>query len=136
MAPAFVLLLSGPLNMPGSWLWRCAFGFGAVLALLVVCLRWFALKETREWEAASARPSRQHTVSDQLNALWSMRSSIMGTVGVWLIYDVVTYGTGLYSTTIFPSAAGLSSASVVLYINLLTLPGFAGAILLASRVPM
>lgn len=146
LAPSVVLLLAGPFQVPGPRLWRYAFGFGAILALGVAALRFFALKETRAWEVASRSAPQPSThreeaswlqrLQNKLAALSAMKWSMMGTVGVWLFYDIVTYGTGLYSTRIFPAEPGLGSGKVVLYINLLTLPGFAGAVLLAPRVPM
>lgn len=155
LAPSFVMLLAGPLGVPGPRLWRYAFGFGAVLALIVASLRYISLRETRGWLQASsgaaptnlpgsarmpvalaqAQPAQQDW-REKVAALSAMKWSMVGTVGVWFIYDVVTYGVGLYSTTIFQTAPGLASAQVVLFINLLTLPGVAGALFLATRVPM
>lgn len=133
LAPSFVMLLAGPLGVPGPRLWRYAFGFGAVLALIVASLRYISLRETRGW--LQAQPAQQDW-REKVAALSAMKWSMVGTVGVWFIYDVVTYGVGLYSTTIFQTAPGLASAQVVLFINLLTLPGVAGALFLATRVPM
>merc|ERR1719487_242788 len=53
LAPGFVMLLAGPLDIHGSRLWRFSFGFGAILALLVASLRILVLKETHAWQAAS-----------------------------------------------------------------------------------
>jgi len=147
LAPSFVLFLSGPCSVSGPRLWRCCFGFGALLAATVAALRWSALKETVAWEAASRSPGSIHRLpvqeaslrqkmQAQVSALMCMKWTVLGTAGVWLLYDVVAYGIGLYSTTLFQSAAGLSSARLVFVINMLVFPGFAGAIFLSPRVSM
>jgi PHS family inorganic phosphate transporter-like MFS transporter len=150
LAPAVVMCLSGPLDVPGPRLWRCSFGFGAILALLVAALRWASLEETRDWQAAASSDrsmamasvamgrdreevSSEEKGCERWKVLWAMRRTVCGTVGVWLIYDVVTYGTGLYTTTLFPAAAGFESAKVVLAINLMSVPGYFGALILAER---
>jgi len=148
LAPGLVMLLAGPLDVDHSKLWRFGFGFGAVLALVVALLRYVALRETKGWTDSQQEISRSSNDSrvqlspqappagrvfrDKAAALMAMKWSLISTVGGWFIYDVVTYGTGLYSTTIFPAPAGIGSAKVVLYINLLSLPGYAGAIYFAS----
>lgn len=148
LAPGVVMLLAGPMAVSHARLWRYAFGFGAVLALVVAVLRFYVLRETRAWLQASGATAADSRVvaaatapqtqrwKEKLAALSAMKWSMAATAGVWLIYDVVPYGTGLYSTKIFPAEPGLNSAYVVLYITLITLPGYAGAVLLASRVRM
>lgn len=147
LAPAVVMLLAGPLAVPHALLWRYAFGFGAFLALAVALARYLVLTETQAWiEASNASNDSRITVSpqapqrelfrDKVSALWAMKWSLTATAGAWLIYDVVTYGTSLYSTTIFPAEPGLHSASVVFYINALSLPGYAGALYYASCTKM
>jgi len=167
LAPAMILLLAGPLAMPHAMLWRFAFGFGAILALVVALVRYLVLHETRAWVQASspqhvtpphhvsasgpetgsnhdsritsqpqAPPTQLKSCSEKVAALLAMKWSMIATCGAWLIYDVVTYGTSLYSTTIFPAEAGLGSAKVILYINALSLPGYAGAVYFASFVRM
>jgi len=150
LAPAVVMLLAGPLAVPHTLLWRYAFGFGALLALVVALVRYLVLEETRAWVQASsghqssndsritASPQAPQTqlFRDKVSALWAMKWSVTATMGAWLIYDVVTYGTSLYSTTIFPAEPGLGSALVVFYINALTLPGYGGALYFASFTKM
>jgi len=149
LAPALVIFLAGPLNVSGPHLWRYAFGFGALLALVVAFLRFLVLKETQAWQAASSpraralAPAQPEAAMDfrersreKLAGLMAMKWSLAGTVGAWLIYDIVTYGVGLYSTTIFPAEPGIASAKIVFAINAMTLPGFAGAVLLAPHMYM
>jgi len=154
LAPSLIMLLDGPMNVSNANLWRYAFGFGAILALIVAALRYLVLRETQAWSAAQAASSDSRVVTaapqavaasqappsrpfrEKVAALKAMKWSLVATVGGWLLYDVVPYGTGLYSTTIFPAKPGMASAEVVLYINLISLPGYAGAILCASRFRM
>lgn len=131
LAPLVVMTCAGVLNVPDQWLWRWAFGFGAVLALLVAGLRYVLLHETNQWAQTDA-PGQWR---DKVAALGAMKYSLVGTIGVWLIYDVVTYGVGLFSTTIFPAEPGFASAKVVLWINVIMLPGYAGAVFLSSHLP-
>jgi|Transcript_35123 PHS family inorganic phosphate transporter-like MFS transporter len=131
LAPAVVMTLAGVLDIPGQRLWRWAFGFGAVMALLVAALRYYHLRETNRWAQAEA-PRR---IRDQVPALAEMKYSLAGTAGAWLLYDVVTYGVSLYSTTIFPAEPGLASAKVVFLINAIMIPGYAGAVFFSSRSP-
>jgi len=146
LAPGMVMFLAGPLRMPHPLVWRYAFGFGAVLALVVAMLRFLVLQESQAWVQASSfdaaghdnlplAPEKTHLLRfrEKVSALIAMKWSILATSGVWFLYDVVSYGTSLHSTTIFPARAGVASASVILYINALALPGFAAAIFLASR---
>ena len=148
-----VLTLDGPLRLPGPLVWRLAFGFGAALALAASLLRWAHLRETPDWRRAEPRTPQLRTqppphggaeapaggcaqdgAGDKAAALGAMSRALVGTAGAWFLYDVVTYGVGLFTTTIFPAGAGLASARTVLLINLITLPGYALAVTLSSRV--
>jgi PHS family inorganic phosphate transporter-like MFS transporter len=137
LAPLLVMVCAGLFDMPAALLWRCAFGFGAVLALLVAVLRYVHLRETDRWQQASSSSSTENPQqwSDKIAAIATMKYSIAGTVGVWLLYDVVTYGVGLFSSTIFPAEPGLATAKIVFMINVCMTPGYAGAYYFSSRLP-
>jgi len=143
LGPMTVILLMGPLGVPQEVVWRIAFGFGAVLALMCAALRVTCLKETESFRRATegvrvadVQVVDQKTFVEKTKALWTLRRALAGTAGSWLLYDVVTYGVGLFTTTIFPAAPGMASAKTVLMINVLALPGFLFAIVLASSIPM
>jgi PHS family inorganic phosphate transporter-like MFS transporter len=132
LAPSIMMLMAGPLGITGSRLWRYAFAFGAVLALMVAVIRLLVLRETRAWEAAN-RPSApgqaaavqpSTSMAEKSAALAVMKNSVIGTVGSWMIYDVVAYGCGLYSTSMFPASAGYDSSRIVFFIALISLPGY------------
>merc|ERR1719215_1216581 len=63
-----------------------------------------------------------------------MRWTLAGTSGTWLIYNVVTFGVGLFSTSIFPAASGLAAAGIVLRINTVALSGYMLAIYLSGHI--
>jgi len=148
LAPCIVIMLAGPLGLKADLTWRLAFGFGGVLALLVASLRCYYLQETEGWrQATGSLTSSSHSPSEAqepqadtsggfaetATALMSMQRALAGTVVSWFLYDIVTYGVGLFTTTIFPAEPGLAAARTVLFINLITLPGFAGAVFVAPR---
>lgn len=143
LCPVVILIMSGPLAMPHALIWRVAFGIGAVLAGLCAVLRYLLLPETAVFkedtteaptavQARPRRPSVQAAVGGKMKALWTMRVSLAGTAGSWFFYDICTYGVGLFTTSIFPAAPGLESAKMVLFINVIALPGYVGAIWLSS----
>jgi len=155
LGPIVVIVLTSFLDQ--SLAWRVAFAFGAVLSATCAVLRYFFLEETQGWRRATAglrttaavgsgesygatansasQPAAEASSSKRL-ALSAMSWSLAGTAGAWFLYDIVTYGVGLFSTEIFPAAPGMASAKLVLYINLLGLPGFIGAVILANKVEM
>mmetsp|Transcript_56111 Transcript_56111/g.108262 ORF Transcript_56111/g.108262 Transcript_56111/m.108262 type:complete len:498 (+) Transcript_56111:51-1544(+) len=134
-----VMIWLGSMAISPAMQWRCAFGFGAVLAGLCAVLRYFHLRETDGWRRATRRVPDASLVAagpspPTKDALCAMSWTLAGTAGTWFIYDVVTYGVGLFSTSIFPARTGLDSATIVLRINAFALPGYVLAILLAPHV--
>jgi len=134
-----VMIWLDSMAMSAAMQWRCAFGFGALLAGLCAVLRYIHLRETDGWRRATRRvPDASSVVAapspPTKDALCAMSWTLAGTAGTWFIYDVVTYGVGLFSTSIFPARTGLDSATIVLRINAFALPGYVLAILLAPHV--
>jgi PHS family inorganic phosphate transporter-like MFS transporter len=148
LAPSVVLFLSGPLELQPERLWRSTFGIGALLALLCTVARFFLLRETMGWQRSSRdiRDSQASLsssgengsgdASHSVRALKAMSWSLLGTAGSWFLYDIITYGVGLFTTTIFRTEAGVQSAWTVLIINVGSAPGFFVAIYLAGLFRM
>mmetsp|Transcript_64077 Transcript_64077/g.139381 ORF Transcript_64077/g.139381 Transcript_64077/m.139381 type:complete len:452 (+) Transcript_64077:156-1511(+) len=134
LAPTVVICLLGPFGLENSIVWRLALGLGSVWAGLVAILRYFHLKETEGWErVASEAPTVTHF--EHASALMAMPRTVLGTAGSWLLYDVVAYGVGLFTTEIFPALPGMGSSMVVLLISILGLPFYVGTIFI-SRFPL
>lgn len=127
LGPILVMSMAA-IGVPGAWLWRLAFGFGAVLTGVCACLRHIHLQETESWRKAT------RSAGSMRSGLLAMRWTLAGTSGTWLIYNVVTFGVGLFSTSIFPAASGLAAAGIVLRINTVALSGYMLAIYLSGHI--
>lgn len=149
-APLVVLALSvGPTAHMAGGIWRLAFGFGAMMSLLCAGSRWALLKETQSFRRTAEAPrlvagdaEDARTIRESgdrchpLTALRHMPKSLIGTCGAWLIYDIVTYACGLYSTDIFPMDNSLGSAWTVLFINSISIPGLVVALIASPYVSL
>lgn len=142
LGPAVVLLLNEGLALRNALVWRWSFGFGGIAAGVVAVFRYRHLQETASFSrsaasvpAGRAGPSKQGA-EGSAKALWSMRWSLAGTAGSWFLYDIVTYGVGLFSTLIFPTAPGYETAVTTLKINAISMLGTFVAIALAPLVQM
>jgi len=133
LAPLVVMILSALAGPQASLVWRLSFAFGAIFATVLAFLRFGHLKETKSYDAAL---EKQEAKGSSASALWMMRRSLAGTAGSWLLYDIVTYGVGLFTTMIFPAAPGFDSALVVLCIAMMAFPGTLLAIPLAGYMRM
>merc|ERR1719240_611264 len=99
------MILAGPLGLHAEALWRCAFALGGVLAILVAGSRFYLLRETPAWEAVNlpeaqvasmAAGSSADTQADShFNAMLAMKRALLGTMGSWLLFDIVSYGLSL-----------------------------------------
>lgn len=132
--------------------WRGTFAFGCLLSLFVALLRFFFLRETRTWDC-SHRENRDSSPSDVLEdgqALHPTRTfsnfqvlarqmwrEMLGTGGSWLLYDIVSYGIHMYTTSIFPTGPfGMSAQLTVLFLNVLQAPAFFAAMVSVKYVSL
>mmetsp|Transcript_10582 Transcript_10582/g.23338 ORF Transcript_10582/g.23338 Transcript_10582/m.23338 type:complete len:509 (-) Transcript_10582:153-1679(-) len=153
--PLVLLLLDTVLGLSSEMVWRGSFGVGSAVGIVLAFCRFFLLEETDAFSRATAAGSGSESSSLQLvrepsgsggaaadakqghaAALWHMRWSLIGTAGSWFLYDIATYGVGLFSTEIFPTEPGHDTAIVLLKINSFSLFGNMVAIWLSSRVPL
>ena len=144
-------------GMPGEVVWRFAFAFGGLLSVLTFALRYVCafdsakFKEQQSAERAAKEPAAIVAVDAQqpppgpprlplravLRAYWC---PILGTAGLWFLYDVVNYGLGLYSSRLVKpmehelGGGHTGNAAGVLILNLFALPGGALAAALLPRL--
>lgn len=78
--------------------WRLSLGGGAVLALTGTILRCGTMHESKAWLEAKAQKNPSIFNSANLRALWR---PLLGTTSTYFLYDVVSWGVGGYTTTIF-----------------------------------
>lgn len=139
LAPSVVILLTTVLGFDAVHVWRPAFAFGAALAAVCAVLRCAVLQETSSFQrAAEAQQGGggQIGAGSRVQALLNMKRSLAGTAGTWFLYDVATYGVGMFSTTIFETKPGLESAKVTLIIAIVCLPGIFAAVAITNYVRM
>jgi len=131
LGPVVVLLLAS-MSPSDSFVWRGCFAIGAAFALAIAMLRYALLNETASFRNTDSKNREDSMIS----ALWAMRRCLAGTVVGWFLYDVVTYGLGLFSSTIFPAEPGVATAKVLLLLNLASTPGYFFPIFVATVLPM
>jgi len=136
-------------GVDSSLVWRHAFGFGALLAAVSAGLRYSLLLETAAFQAqerervqlaveqGEMRPHKATTsILAQFSAVWHMRKSVLGTSGCWFLYNLISYGIGLFTTTIFATQPGLDSANLTLFTAVMQLPGCAFGVLSTKYMSM
>jgi len=137
-------------GVDSDWVWRPAFGFGALLAAVSAVFRYSVLLETAAFQAqqrqraqlaaeqGEMRPQKATTTSilAQFAALWHMRKSVLGTSGCWFLYNMISYGIGLFITTIFATRPGLESANLTLFTAVMQLPGCALGVAITKYMSM
>lgn len=103
-------------------IWRVGLGGGSVLALLGFLVRSRNMQESAAWEEGR-RMAKLNKVSTS-SALWAVRKPLLGTVLVWFLYDVVSFGTGSYTTSLFVASTRFDTVRNVLFIVFLSVPGY------------
>lgn len=145
LGPVVVLVMTAGLGLSDGMVWRLALGFAAFMAGLSAILRWLLLGETKSFRESATddcttkqRGSKGATEMEESKfaALWAMRWSLMGTAGSWFLYNIVTFGTGLFSTSIFHSAAGSQSAIMLVLLGVFSLPGVFASLILVQHWSM
>lgn len=79
--------------------WRLSLGGGAVLALTGTILRCGTMHESKAWLEAKAHT--QHINICSATSLRALGRPLLGTMLIYFLYDVVSWGVGGYTTTIF-----------------------------------
>eukprot|EP00932_Pfiesteria_piscicida_P002528 SRR837773.12461.p1 GENE.SRR837773.12461~~SRR837773.12461.p1 ORF type:complete len:369 (+),score=53.12 SRR837773.12461:128-1108(+) len=138
LGPLVVLALNNGLSLSDNAVWRWSFGFGGIAAGMLAAMRYRHLQETTAFQRSASTSSSERSPSDAglVGALHAMRWSLAGTAGSWFLYDIVTYGVGLFSTVIFPTAPGYDTAITSLKINLISGLGSLLAILISNKVQL
>ena len=152
-APLVVVALMGS-GLSRQAVWRAAFGLGALLSAVGAGMRWNVMTETEAFQnvrlrlratsenggGRSSEPeaAQQQHAPSRLQVLARYWRPLLGTAVSWFLYDSVDYGLGLY-TADFDSTLGLKDDDYgktlgVLYIALLTLPGYGAGVLLVDRL--
>ncbi|CAE8626795.1 unnamed protein product [Polarella glacialis] len=115
-----VVLICLYAKLPAQVTWRLAIGFGAVLALVGAVLRARTMQESSAWLAARASSSRQRPRLD----LRGVMRPLAGTLLNWMVYDIISYGSGSYTTSLFPASTRIGTLWNVLLIVALSVPGY------------
>jgi len=110
-------------------LWRVCFGFGALLPLVVFYFRWKILN-SKLYRRGAIRSNVPYWLA--IKRYWPR---LVGTCGVWFLYDIVTFPNGISSGTIISSivkdATLRTTAEYQLLLGAIALPGaFLGAMAL------
>lgn len=141
LGPCVVIFLTGPCALPQEMVWRATMGFAALIGLLSAILRYCLLEETALYQAAeeAARGSNTEgapTRGEVASALIKMRYLLAGTTGSWFIYNIAVFGTGLFSTTIFGTSAGMQSATTLLILASAQVPGVLGSLVVVHYLSL
>jgi MFS transporter, PHS family, inorganic phosphate transporter len=87
------------------------------------------LKSVETLSPQTTQSPAKGSLKRTLQTIWEFRWTLLGTAGNWLIFDIVFYGNGLFSSTVL-SAIGYGSGSLEdlaignAYIGLIGLPGY------------
>lgn len=95
------------------------------MALCGALLRASTMHESQAW-LASRRSAK--SASGKLwsrGVLCAVGLPLMGTASTYFVYDVVSWGVGSYTSTIFASSTNKGTIWNMLWINLMATPGFA-----------
>mmetsp|Transcript_8059 Transcript_8059/g.15090 ORF Transcript_8059/g.15090 Transcript_8059/m.15090 type:complete len:484 (+) Transcript_8059:41-1492(+) len=103
--------------------WRVGIGGGSVLALIGFSVRLSTMKESQAWLESRALTQRQ-SIFQNYSTFSALARPLAGTFFAWLVYDIVGYGTGGYTTTIFKSSTREGTLWNVLLIVALSTPGY------------
>jgi len=105
-----------------EFIWRFCLGFGALLALTGALLRAETMQESEAWLASRASARRTRVCgSGLLQAIWL---PLLGTTSTYFLYDVVSWGVGSYTSSIFESSTRAGTLWYMLLINAMATPGF------------
>ena len=149
-------------SLPLDVVWRIALGIGALPGLCTVYWR-YRMEESHHFTAITSGDVLSIDSSDEENLLktdtpssavaapakgslkrtlqtiWEFRWTLLGTAGNWLIFDIVFYGNGLFSSTVL-SGIGYGSGSLEdlaignAFIGLIGLPGYFVALATIDRL--
>lgn len=116
-----VVLICLYAGLPAEATWRLSVGVGAVLALIGAVVRLATMQESEAWLAAKESSRGQ----EPQGIRWrGVLRPLAGTTLSWLIYDVVSYGTGSYTTSLFSASTQTGTLWNVLLIVVLSMPGY------------
>ena len=120
-------------GMRAEVLWRFAFAFGALLSAITFGLRFYCSFDSQQFKRSKSGAVDADVVTapkpplvETLRVFWK---PLLGTAGSWMLYDIVNYGLGLYSSDLvkgFTAQLGggdTGNAAGVLIVNLFALPG-------------
>lgn len=110
--------------------WRLSLGVGSVLALCGALLRVGTMKESQAWldsRASSKVASRAFCSAATMRAIGF---PLLGTTLTYFVYDVVSWGVGSYTSSIFASSSREGTIWYMLLINAMATPGFALTLLM------
>lgn len=127
LAPLVVLVAKSACgdSTNDSMIFRVGFAFGVVLGMTSFSLRWSRMRETSKFQDFSNQRSDRRSMQVSLiSELWLLKRPLLGTTLHWFIYDVISYGTGLYTTTIFEATTLTETMVNVLLVTLLSAPGY------------
>lgn len=149
-------------SLPLDVVWRIALGIGALPGLCTVYWR-YRMEESHHFTAITSGDVLSIDSSDEesllktdmpssavatpakgslkrtLQTIWEFRWTLLGTAGNWLIFDIVFYGNGLFSSTVL-SGIGYGSGSLEdlaignAFIGLIGLPGYFVALATIDRL--
>lgn len=148
-------------SLPLDVVWRIALGIGALPGLCTVYWR-YRMEESHHFTAITSGDILSNDSTDEesllksemtettptpakgsikrtLQTIWEFRWALLGTAGNWLIFDIVFYGNGLFSSTIL-SSIGYGSGSLEdlaignAFIGLIGLPGYFVALATIDRI--
>jgi len=150
-------------SLPLDVVWRIALGIGALPGICTVYWR-YRMEESHHFTAitsgdvmsigdssdeesllktdtsssAVAAPAKG-SFKRTLQTIWEFRWTLLGTAGNWLIFDIVFYGNGLFSSTVL-TGIGYGSGSLEdlaignAFIGLIGLPGYFVALATIDRL--
>ncbi|CAE8684563.1 unnamed protein product [Polarella glacialis] len=103
--------------------WRLSLGVGSILALVGALLRAETMHESEAWKM-SRTSSGSSKVCCSRATLKAIGYPLAGTMSTYFVYDVVSWGVGSYTSTIFEASSRKQTIWFMLLINLMATPGF------------
>lgn len=122
LAPSVVLCLlySGA---SAQLTWRFSLAVGSILAMIGTVLRAGTMTESEAWLEAR-RMSKSSSVFCSATTLKAVGYPLLGTTTTYFVYDVVSWGVGSYTSSIFSSESKTTTIWYMLLVNLMATPGF------------
>merc|ERR1711971_1200894 len=96
--------------------WRLCLGTGSALAFLGTILRAGTMQESQAWLDTRAT-ARISGVIGSWNVLRAIGYPLAGTMSTYFLYDVVSWGVGSYTSSIFESSTHKGTLWYMLLIN-------------------